>query len=327
MRVLVTGGAGFIGSHIAAMHLAQGDKVDVVDDLSTGSLENIRPFLDHPNFYFENADLRTWPNLDTETACADRIYHMAAVVGMFRVLNNPVDVMEVNIAATQRLLKSMQKNNWKARLILASTSEVYGNVIPDTCDIEFAEDDALHIRANIMGRWNYAISKLADEAIALAYAQSYKAAITVIRFFNTIGPRQTGQYGMVVPRFVQQAVRNDTINVFGDGTQSRCFCDVRDTVVMLNRIANNKQSIGEVVNVGNNEEISILDLAHLVKRLAASTSEIRIIPYDEAYGTNFEDVMHRRPSMQKVIALTGMKHTWTIEKTILDLINNTRQEL
>lgn len=327
MKVLITGGAGFIGSHIAEMHLAHGDKVDVVDDLSTGSEDNIRSFMNHPNFHFDKADLCTWPQLDTAASCADRIYHMAAVVGMFRVLKNPVDVMEVNIAATERLLKAMHKSKWKSRLILASTSEVYGNGIPNAGSPEFAEDDALVIGANIGLRWNYAISKLADEAIAISYVHAYKAAITAIRFFNTIGPRQAGQYGMVVPRFVRQAVKGEPIMVFGDGTQRRCFCDVRDTVVMLDHLAKNEQSIGQIVNVGNNNEISILDLAHLVKRLADSTSEIRIIPYNEAYGTHFEDITRRRPSMKKVIALTGMKHTWTLEKTILNLINNFRQEV
>lgn len=327
MNVLVTGGAGFIGSHIVEFHLAQGDQVHVVDDLSTGSERNIKSFISNPNFRFDNANLLTWQNLDAVTAWSDRVYHMAAVVGLFRVLNNPVDVMEVNISATDHLLKSMHKSNWRSRLILASTSEVYGNGLPNAGIHEFAEDDALIIEANTGLRWNYAISKLADEAIALSYAVRDKAAITAIRLFNTIGPRQTGQYGMVVPRFVRQAVKGDPLTVFGDGTQSRCFCDVRDTVVMLDRIAANVQSIGEVVNVGNNDEISILELAQLVKKLANSTSEIRILPYDEAYNFPFADVMHRRPSMKKVFALTGMQHEWTLEKTIRDLIDHIRQDI
>lgn len=320
MRILVTGGAGFIGSHIVQFHLSRGHEVIAVDDLSTGSEHNIRDFLPNPNLRFEKANLLSWPHLESSVAQSDRIYHMAAVVGVFRVLKNPVDVMAVNVEATELLLKAAHKNKWRSTLIVASTSEVYGNGIAGRETCEFSEKDALLIEENSSLRWNYPISKLVDEAFCLSYAKAYGAPIVTVRFFNTIGPRQTGQYGMVVPRFVRQAVSGRPITVFGDGTQKRSFCDVRDTVVMLDLLADNSSSYGEVVNVGNAQEISIAELAERVKWLSHSQSEIRCVPYQDAYGMDFADILHRRPSMTKLLSLTDMQFQWPLNQTLLDLI-------
>lgn len=327
MHVLVTGGAGFIGSQIVEFHLSRGDKVHVVDDLSTGSMDNLKPFLSNPNFHFDEADILAWPDLNISVAWADRIYHMAAIVGMFHVLENSAKLLEINIAATERLFKAARESNWQCTILLASTSEVYGNGLPDRPDAEFAETDLAVVGENSHLRWNYSISKLVDEAYALSYAKCFGVPIITVRLFNTIGPRQTGKYGMVVPRFIRQAVFGEPITVFGDGSQKRSFCDVRDTVAMLNRLAENEKSIGEIVNVGNNHEISILELARMVKRLANSNSEIKIIPYEEAYGTVFEDIMHRRPCIKKITALTGIQCQWTLENTILELIEQIRQDI
>lgn len=321
MHILVTGGAGFIGSNIAEYHLERGDKVHVVDNLSTGSEANVAAFRDKPNFRFDRADIVTWSGLDTAVAWADRIYHMAAVVGVYRVLSEPVGTMATNIAGTERLLRSVNRDSWSPQVILASSSEVYG---PHN-EAQLSEDDSLIIQSGAPLRWNYAISKLADEGFGLAYAREHNLPVIIARFFNTVGPRQTGRYGMVVPRFVQKAVANEPITVFGDGEQSRSFCDVRDTVVALDRLASMPDlPTGEIVNVGSDREISINELARLVIECAGSSSTIEHIPYREAYGAEFEDIRHRRPSLAKLRRLTGFEHAWTLEKTLHDLIDRAR---
>lgn len=324
MHILVTGGAGFIGSNIAEYHLKRGDKVHVVDNLSTGSEANVAAFIENPNFRFDQADIVTWEGLDTAVAWADRIYHMAAVVGVYRVLSEPVGTMATNIAGTERLLRSVNRDSWAPQVILASSSEVYG---PHT-EPRLTEDDSLIIQSGAPLRWNYAISKLADEGFGLAYAREHDIPVIIARFFNTVGPRQTGRYGMVVPRFVQKAVANEPITVFGDGEQSRSFCDVRDTVVALDRLASMPDlPNGEIVNVGSDREISINELARLVIECAGSGSTIEHIPYREAYGAEFEDIRHRRPSLDKLRRLTGFEHAWTLEETLRDLINRARKQI
>lgn len=323
MHILVTGGAGFIGSNIVEYHLQRGDKVHVVDNLSTGSEANVAAFRANPNFRFNQADIVTWGGLDTAVAWADRIYHMAAVVGVYRVLSEPVGTMATNIAGTERLLRSVNRDSWSPKVILASSSEVYG---PHN-EAQLSEDDSLIIQSGAPLRWNYAISKLADEGFGLAYAREHNIPVIIARFFNTVGPRQTGRYGMVVPRFVQKAVANEPITVFGDGEQSRSFCDVRDTVVALDRLASMPDlPTGEIVNVGSDREISINELARLVIECAGSTSTIEHIPYREAYGAEFEDIRHRRPSLAKLRRLTGFEHAWTLEKTLNDLIDRARTQ-
>ncbi|HLT14315.1 MAG TPA: NAD-dependent epimerase/dehydratase family protein [Marinobacter sp.] len=322
MHILVTGGAGFIGSHIAEYHLARGDKVHVVDNLSTGARSNIEPFLDNPRFHFNEADIVTWDGLEKAVAWADRIYHMAAVVGVYRVLSEPVNTMATNIAGTERVLRAVDRGSWSPQVILASSSEVYG---PHT-EPTLSETDSLIIQSGAPLRWNYAISKLADEGFGLAYAREHNIPVIIARFFNTVGPRQTGRYGMVVPRFVQRAVANEPITVFGDGEQSRSFCDVRDTVAILDRLASMPDlASGEIVNVGSAREISINDLARLVIDCAQSQSSIEHIPYKEAYGSEFEDIRHRRPNLSKLHQLTGYEHSWNLEATLKDLIHRARQ--
>lgn len=323
MHVLITGGAGFIGSHIAEYHLARGDKVHVVDNLSTGSRENIKDFVGNARFHFDEADIVTWEELDKAVAWADRIYHMAAVVGVYRVLSEPVGTMATNIAGTERVLRAVKSGGWSPKVVLASSSEVYG---PHNEPL-LSEAESLIIQSGAPLRWNYAISKLADEGFGLAYAREHDIPVIIARFFNTVGPRQTGRYGMVVPRFVQRAVANDPITVFGDGEQSRSFCDVRDTAAILDRLASMPDlPNGEIVNVGSDREISINDLARLVIDSAQSQSTINHIPYREAYGSEFEDIRHRRPSLEKLRSLTGYEHQWTLESTLADLIRRARAQ-
>jgi UDP-glucose 4-epimerase len=322
MHVLVTGGAGFIGSHLVEYHLGKGDRVHAVDTLTTGSAANIEPFRGHPDFHFDQADILTWEGLEKAAAWADRIYHMAAEVGVYRVLAEPIRVMATNIAGTERLLRAVNAGGWKPQVIIASSSEVYGPAPAP----ELREDAELIIRSGARSRWNYAVSKLADEALGLSYARKHGLPITIVRFFNTTGPRQTGRYGMVVPRFVRQAVKGEPITIYGDGSQTRSFCDVRDTVAALDLLAANPVSAGEIVNVGNNREISIGDLAHLVKARAQSASPIEFVPYDQAYGEEFEDIPRRRPAIDKLLRLTGFSHRWTLEQTLDDLIQRLRQQ-
>lgn len=320
MHILVTGGAGFIGSQIVEYHLEKGDQVFAVDDLTTGSMENVKLFSDHPNYRFEEADIITWQNIEKSVSWADRVYHMAAVVGVYRVLAEPIRVVATNIAGCERVLRAAAASGWKPQILIASSSEVYGH--SDKPGLN--EEDNLIIESGAHARWNYSISKLADETLGLAYYQKLGLPVTLARFFNTIGPRQTGRYGMVVPRFVQQANNNEPITVFGDGEQTRCFCDVRDTVAILDILLSNDKSLGQIVNVGNNREINITQLAELVKKIAGSKSKIEYIPYDKAYGQQFNDIQHRKPDLTKLLSLTHYQYQWTLENTIKDLLQRER---
>ncbi|MDH4944785.1 NAD-dependent epimerase/dehydratase family protein [Sulfurimonas sp. C5] len=323
MHVLITGGAGFIGSNLAAYHLEKGDKVHVVDNLSTGRLKNISSLMESSRFIFTEANLLEWDELDKAVSWADRIYHMAAVVGVFRVLKEPIATLATNIAGCERLLRALHKSSWDTKLIIASTSEVYGNR-PD--DKPLHEEMELLISPGHNTRWNYAVSKIADEAFALSYAREYDMDITVVRFFNVIGPNQTGKYGMVVPRFIKQALNDDPITVYGDGTQVRAFMDVRDCVNILQRLADNYSSKGETVNVGAPQEITIGSLARMVKELANSDSEITYTSYDDAYGVDFEEIYHRKPELSKLHRLTGYTPEWSLKETISFLIQNQLQK-
>ncbi|MBI5751562.1 MAG: GDP-mannose 4,6-dehydratase [Hydrogenophilales bacterium] len=316
MHVFITGGAGFIGSHLAAYHLSRGDHVYVVDNLSTGSLSNIEAFRGNPHFRFVEADILHWGDLGRAVAWADRIYHMAAVVGVKKVLEDPVAVMATNMSGTEKLLRAIHSGGWNPQVIIASTSEVYG-FNPKS---SFAETDDIVLRSGGRLRWAYAVTKLADEFLAFAYARNYGLNIVVVRLFNTIGPNQVGHYGMVVPSFIQQAVRNAPLTVYGDGEQTRSFCDVRDTVVALDRLAACPAAWGEVVNVGNDQEISIRGLAELTIQRAHSASTLQFIPYQEAYGEEFEDVTHRRPVLDKLRTLTGFAPEWKLDDTLDDLV-------
>ncbi len=316
MRVLITGGAGFIGSHLVNHHLRLGHSVEVVDDLSTGRKENMDNFVNNPRFQFCKADILAWEGMDRAVANSDRIYHMAAVVGVRRTLEDPVRVVQTNITGTERILSSAQKCGNNPEIIIASSSESYGF----NTNERFKETDDINLSGTDRLRWCYAVTKLADEFLAYSYFKKYDLKAVVVRFFNTIGPRQIGHYGMVVPNFIKQAVTNEPITVFSDGTQTRSFCDVRDTVVALDLLAGNSSAWGEVVNVGDDQEISMKDLAEMIRERAGSKSKLTFTSYKEAYGEDFTDVRRRRPSLEKLINLTGFKHRWDLTGTIDDLI-------
>jgi UDP-glucose 4-epimerase len=323
MHILITGGAGFIGSHLVDLHLARGDQVHVVDDLSTGVRANLAPHEPDPNFRFDQADVLTWDRLEQVVGWADRIYHLAAVVGVYRVIAEPTKVLATNIAGCERMLRAAREGGWKPQVVVASSSEVYGH----NDEQVLHEDQDLVVSSRAGTRWGYSVSKIADEALCLSYAQRFDIPAVVARFFNTIGPRQVGRYGMVVPRFVAQAVRNEPITVFGGGMQTRSFCDVRDTVVALDALANRVGRDTVVANVGNDREISIHDLAQLVIARAGSRSQIRNMALVEAYGEDFEDIRRRRPSLERLRGLTGFEHRYTLEQTIDDLIAAERLRL
>lgn len=317
MHVLITGGAGFIGSHLAEHHLALGDHVYVVDNLSTGSLANLKSFRGNLAFRFSEADVLRWDGLGEAVAWADRIYHLAAVVGVKKVLEDPVSVMATNMSGTERLLRAIHHGGWNPQVVIASSSEVYG-FNPNG---SFAESDNIVLPSAGRLRWTYAVTKLADEFLAFSYARKYGLNIVVVRLFNTIGPNQVGHYGMVVPRFIRHAIRNEPLTVYGNGEQTRSFCDVRDTVVALDRLAGCPAAWGEVVNVGNEQEVSIRELAERVVHHAQSSSALHFISYKDAYGEEFDDVAHRRPVLDKLRALTGFVPEWSLDDTLQDLID------
>lgn len=320
MHILVTGGAGFIGSHIVEYHLNQHDSVHVVDDLSTGREENINPFKSNPDFQFTQADILIYSRLEKIVSWADCIYHMAGVVGVLKVIQEPLRVISVNIGGTERLLRAVQMSHRKPRVFIASTSEVYGS-----CDINSScEKSNIIVGTGKKGCEAYIISKLAAELLGKLYYQQYGIPVTILRLFNTIGPRQTGTYGMVVPRFVMNAVMNKPLVIFGTGLQTRSFCDVRDLVTIICNMVNNPLTVGELINVGQDQEISINALAKLVKTLARSNAKIQHIPYEEAYGFEFEDFMSRRPNLTKLHTLTKDIYKWDLKGTIMDLIQKKR---
>ena len=322
MNVLITGGAGFIGSHLVELHLNNGDSVLAVDDLSTGRRSNIEPFFDAEDFCFEVADLLDWPGLGRAVSGVDRIYHLAAVVGMFRVLDEPVEVMRVNVGGTEAILEEVVRSGTRAEILIASSSSVYGQTqgkeLDEGLDLVFTPEGG--------GLTGYALSKLTNELQAIAYQREYGLPVAVARLFNTVGPRQAGDYGYVLPRFVRQALDGEPLTVFGDGSQTRSFCDVRDTIEALELLAGNKANDGRPVNVGNAREISILDLAELVIERAGSSSDVEFIPYEEAYGEKFRTIGQRRPVVERLKTTTGFQPKWTLEQTIDDLIERERVE-
>ena len=323
MRILVTGGAGFIGSHVVELLLSQGHWVHVVDDLSTGRAANIAAFRGHPQFRFDRADIVTWDGLWPAAAAADQIYHLAAVVGVRRVLDDPIRVLATNVAGTERLLRAAADGGRRPRMMLASTSEVYGF----NQNRAQAETDDLVYKAGNWTRLSYSITKLASEHFANAYANKRGLPITSVRFFNMVGPRQRGDYGMVLPNFVLQAVRGLPIQVYGDGKQTRSFCDVRDAVQMLVELAAKELPPGEVVNLGNDQEISIKDLAELVRQRAGGSSKIVYISYAQAYGEHFDDISHRRPELTHLKSMINFAPRWTLADTIDDLIEHKRRRV
>lgn len=321
MRVVVTGGAGFIGSHLVERHLAQGDQVLAIDDLSTGSRDAVNLFSDNPNYDFVEADLVDWDGLEEALANADRVYNMAAVVGMFRVLNEPINVTRVNVMGTERVLQALAHSGTRAQTIIPSSSSVYAHSRPD--DLREGADITLSPRNPLV---NYAASKLTNEIQARAYADKHKLPVVIVRLFNAIGPRQSGMYGFVVPRFIQQALAAEPLTVFGDGSQTRSFCDVRDTVAMLDTLAGTPAAYGQIVNVGNNREITIRALAEMVVRRTNSQSTLDFVPFSKAYGNDFEQITQRLPILDRLKELTGYEHAWHLEQTVDDLIGFYRRK-
>lgn len=306
MRFLITGGAGFIGSHLAEHLLDRGEEVFILDDLSTGSMENIRHLKKFDRMHYSLDTLENHHLLAELVDEADIIFHLAAAVGVRLIVESPVRTIETNVNGTQRVLDTACK---KRKLVfIASTSEVYGK--NGYCP--FREEDDLVLGPTTKGRWSYAASKALDEFLALSYWKEKKQPIVIGRLFNTVGPRQSGRYGMVMPNFVSQALEGEPITVFGDGKQSRCFCDVRDTVNAIVGLVFAERAVGEVVNVGNDQEITIERLARLVKERTRSSSPITYIPYDQAYEPGFEDMRRRVPCLEKLERLTGFRPQTTL---------------
>jgi nucleoside-diphosphate-sugar epimerase len=301
LRYLITGGAGFIGSHLADRLLQRNDHVTLLDNLSTGSIANIRHLKGYANLRYHLDGIENKQILAELVDDADVIVHLAAAVGVKLIVESPVRTIETNVNGTQLILEAASKK--KKLVLIASTSEVYGK----NTQVPFHEDADLVLGPTTKGRWSYAASKALDEFLALSYWKEKKQPVIVVRFFNTVGPRQTGRYGMVLPNFVQRALKNEAIEVYGDGKQSRCFCDVGDTVEALLRLFPNEHAIGEVINIGNTEEITIENLATQVKERTSSSSPITYIPYDKAYEPGFEDMMRRVPCIDKLHSLTGFR--------------------
>jgi len=301
VRYLITGGAGFIGSHLAERLLEKGEQVVLLDNLSTGSMENIRHLKGSDRLEYHLDGIENRQILAELVDDADVIVHLAAAVGVKLIVESPVRTIETNVNGTQLILEAASKK--KKLVLIASTSEVYGK----NTNVPFHEDADLVLGPTTKGRWSYAASKALDEFLALSYWKEKKQPVIVVRFFNTVGPRQTGRYGMVLPNFVKRALDGEPIEVYGNGQQSRCFCDVRDTVEALLRLMPLDRAVGEVINIGNTEEVTIENLAKIVKHRTGSDSPIQFVPYDKAYEPGFEDMMRRVPSIEKLHALTGFR--------------------
>ncbi|MEP6911262.1 MAG: GDP-mannose 4,6-dehydratase [bacterium] len=315
MRVLITGGAGFIGSHLADAYLQRGDDVLVIDDLSTGTIENIRHLKNNPRFHYTIDSVHNQPVTAELVDQCDVVVHLAAAVGVKLIVESPVRTIETNVRGTEVVLALANKK--KKRVMIASTSEVYGL----SADVPFREDGNLVMGATTKGRWSYACSKAIDEFLALAYWREKKLPTTIVRLFNTVGPRQTGRYGMVIPTFVRQALAGRPITVYGNGKQTRCFGYVGDVVGALIKLMDRSDSVGQVYNIGSNEEISIFKLAEKVKELTNSESEIIFVPYDEAYEEGFEDMPRRVPDITKINQLVGFRPEMTLEGILQSVIS------
>jgi nucleoside-diphosphate-sugar epimerase len=318
MRVLITGGAGFIGSHLAEVLLARGDEVFALDNLSTGSIENISHLKTHPKFHYTIESVTNEPVLAELVDRSDTVVHLAAAVGVKLIVEAPVHTIETNVHGTEVVLKHAAKK--KKLVVIASTSEVYGK----SADVPFREDADLVLGPTAKHRWAYACSKLIDEFLALAYWKERKLPVIVVRLFNTVGPRQTGRYGMVLPTFVRQAVSGEPITVYGDGTQTRSFTYVGDVVRAIVALINEPRAVGEVFNIGNGQEISIGDLASRIKQITGSQSPIVKVPYDQAYEAGFEDMPRRVPDISKVRALIGYEPTVELEEILTRVIDSIR---
>ncbi len=313
-RALITGGAGFIGSHLAEQLLNRGYEVTVIDNLSTGNFENIAPLERRIGFRFAIEDIRNTTVMDRLVSECDVIYHLAAAVGVLNIVSSPIDTIETNVGGTEVVLKTARR--YRRKVLLASTSEVYGK----NEKVPFSEDDDRTLGPTTKSRWSYAASKELDEFLALAYHRAADLPVVIFRLFNTVGARQRGHYGMVVPRFVRWALKDEPIQVYGDGTQQRCFCNVNDVVQAIIGLGEASNVNGEVFNIGSNEEISIYELAERIKARTHSRSEIQLIPYDQAYEAGFEDMRRRVPDIRKIQACIGWQPTTSLDETIDQII-------
>lgn len=321
MRVLITGGAGFIGSHLAERCLERDDTVSVVDDLSTGSIENIQHLKGHRRFQYVIGSITNELLMAELVDSADVIYHLAAAVGVRLIIESPVRALELNVRGTEIVLAMAAKKGKK--VLLTSTSEVYGK--RDT--VPFRETDDLVLGSSDMGRWSYACSKALDEFLALAYYREKRLPVVVVRLFNTVGPRQTGRYGMVLPTLVEQALTGADLTVFGAGQQRRCFCHVRDAVGALIGLAEHPGAVGQIFNVGSDEEVSILELAERIKAATGSRSRVVCVPYEVAYAQGFEDMQRRVPDLSKVRDLIGWRPTIHLDGIIASVVEYCRERL
>jgi UDP-glucose 4-epimerase len=319
MRVLITGGSGFVGSHLSEALLERGDEVFILDNLSTGSIENVVHLKGNPRFHYTIDAVENEPVLAELIDRCDIVVHLAAAVGVKLIVEQPVHTIETNVHGTEVVLKHANKK--KKLVLIASTSEVYGK----STDVPFREEADLVLGPTGKHRWAYACSKMIDEFLALAYWKERKLPVIVVRLFNTVGPRQTGQYGMVIPTFVRQALAGRPITVFGDGTQSRSFTYVGDVVRAMVALINEPRAIGQVFNIGNGHEITIGDLALKVKQMTGSGSPIVKIPYDEAYEAGFEDMPRRVPDISRIRSLIGYEPTVELEETLTRVIEHFRR--
>ena len=314
-RALITGGAGFIGSHLSERLLKSGYRVTIIDNLSTGRLQNIQHLASNPSFSYAIEDIRNIHVIDRLVSECDIIFHLAAAVGVRNIIDHPINTIEVNIGGTEIILKTASR--YRRRVLLASTSEVYGK----GASFPFKEDDDTLFGPTVRSRWSYAASKAVDEFLAFAYHAEIGLSITLFRLFNTVGPRQVGQYGMVVPRFVRWALANEVIQVYGDGQQQRCFGNVYDVAQAIQGLAESDETIGELYNIGSSEEISIMQLAERVRDRADSASDIKLIPYEQAYQqSGFEDFRRRVPDTNKIRAAIGWRPTTPLNDTIDQII-------
>ena len=320
-HALITGGAGFIGSHLAEALLAAGHHVVAIDNLSTGRLSNISHLLNRPEFQFVNETILNEGVMDRLVSECDIIYHLAAAVGVELIIQDPVHTIETNLLGSETVLRLARR--YRRKVLIASTSEVYGK----SDDLPFREDADRVYGATTKSRWSYAESKAMDEFLALAYHEKYGLPVVICRFFNTVGPRQTGTYGMVIPRLVKQAVSGQPLSVHGDGLQSRCFCNVKDTVRAVIGLSDQPGAVGQIYNVGSQHEITILDLARRIIERANSQSEIKLIPYAQAYAAGFEDMRRRIPGIDKIYAAIGWRPSIELDQTLDEVIAETRAQL
>ena len=321
MKALITGGCGFIGSHLAEKLLARGDSVFVVDDLSTGRFENIAHLRGHELFGFAIEDIAHENVMDRLISECDVVFHLAAAVGVELIVKDPVHVIETNVKGCETVLRIAAR--YRKKVMLASTSEVYGK----STEVPFLEDADRVLGPTTKSRWSYACSKAMDEFLALAYAKQVGLPVVIMRFFNTVGPRQTGRYGMVMPRFVRQALMGQPITVYGDGQQSRCFCHVGDVTNAILLLADEPTAEGQVFNVGSTEEVTILQLAEHVRQQCQANVDIVLVPYDQAYEEGFEDMRRRVPSIEKIDRYVGWQPRFTLAETISAVIDHMKHDM